>query len=179
MTQPMRQIRNCDPAKSRMNGRRTAHRCLGSEEMRSPPAQPPACGRMIKVTKAQYAPRGHHIAFVDTQTGGGGKDQSKDRGDEDQPKDCRKPHPISALFPFHRAGISITATFLHSNECRPDGRSQASTTRCVWIPRPSTPKRMTSPAFKNIGAGFTPAPTPGGVPVAMTSPACSVMKWLT
>ena len=35
-----------------------------------------------------------------------------------------------------------------------------------------------SPAFRNCG-GFMPKPTPGGVPVVMTSPGSSVMNWLT
>ena len=41
------------------------------------------------------------------------------------------------------------------------------------------PSVITSPAFSQIGFGFLPMPTPGGVPVAMMSPGCSVMKWLT
>jgi p-hydroxybenzoate 3-monooxygenase len=54
----------------------------------------------------------------------------------------------------------------------------SSTTNCVCTPSPSTDSFITSPTFRNTGSGFTPWPTPGGVPVAMTSPACSVMKWL-
>ena len=64
------------------------------------------------------------------------------------------------------------------SSARDDGSSRR-TTRWVWIPRPSTPSRIMSPGCRNTGSGFMPAPTPGGVPVAMTSPACSVMKWLT
>ena len=58
-------------------------------------------------------------------------------------------------------------------------RRQACNTRCVWMPNPSTPNRMTSLGSRKIGSGFMPRATPGGVPVAMTSPGCSVMKWLT
>jgi hypothetical protein len=57
--------------------------------------------------------------------------------------------------------------------------AQAATIRWVWVPRPSMPSRITSPTFRKTGFGLTPTPTPGGVPVAMTSPACRVMKWLT
>ena len=53
------------------------------------------------------------------------------------------------------------------------------TTLCVCTPNPSIPKRITSPRFKYSGAGFMPMPTPGGVPVVMTSPGISVMNWLT
>lgn len=49
------------------------------------------------------------------------------------------------------------------------------TTFCCCWPRPSMPSVMTSPAFKNRG-GFMPRPTPGGVPVVMTSPASSTMN---
>jgi hypothetical protein len=34
--------------------------------------------------------------------------------------------------------------------------NQACKTLCVWIPRPSTPNRITSPGCKNTGSGFTP-----------------------
>ncbi len=57
--------------------------------------------------------------------------------------------------------------------------AQASTTFCCCTPSPSTDSFMVSPTFRNTGSGLTPKPTPGGVPVAITSPACSVMKWLT
>ena len=53
----------------------------------------------------------------------------------------------------------------------------ASTTRCVCSPRLSMPRRMTSPARRYSG-GFWPRPTPGGVPVEMTSPDCRLMKRL-
>ncbi len=57
------------------------------------------------------------------------------------------------------------------------------TTFCVCVPRPSMPRCMTSPFLRNTGAGLPsflmPTPTPGGVPVVMTSPASSVMNWLT
>ena len=33
--------------------------------------------------------------------------------------------------------------------------------------------------WTSTGSGFTPAPTPGGVPVLMRSPGASVIKWLT
>ena len=49
------------------------------------------------------------------------------------------------------------------------------TTRRVWVPSPSIPSRMTSPPFRNT-LGFCPMPTPGGVPVVITSPGISVMK---
>src|ERR1700689_4616034 len=41
---------------------------------------------------------------------------------------------------------------------------------CRCSPTPSTPRVTPSPAFKNFGSGFMPRPTPGGVPVMMTSP---------
>ena len=37
------------------------------------------------------------------------------------------------------------------------------------------PSVMTSPALRYCGVGFMPMPTPGGVPVVMTSPGSSVM----
>jgi hypothetical protein len=37
------------------------------------------------------------------------------------------------------------------------------------------PTRMTLPGLRNTGSGLTPMPTPGGVPVLMTSPGSSVM----
>ncbi len=39
------------------------------------------------------------------------------------------------------------------------------------------PSVMTSPPLRKTG-GFMPRPTPGGVPVVMTSPARSSMNWL-
>jgi len=60
----------------------------------------------------------------------------------------------------------------------PDSRQAGSAItswRC-W-PNPSIPNSTTSPARKNCG-GFFPMPTPGGVPVEITSPGCSVMNWL-
>lgn len=69
----------------------------------------------------------------------------------------------------------------HSLANREPARAQAgetarqATTRWVWVPSPSIPSRMTSPPFKNT-LGFCPMPTPGGVPVVMTSPGISVMK---
>jgi len=54
------------------------------------------------------------------------------------------------------------------------------TTFWVCSPRPSMPRCITSPRFKNTGAGLpsflTPMPTPGGVPVVMMSPGSSVMN---
>src|SRR3984885_11513707 len=44
------------------------------------------------------------------------------------------------------------------------------TTFCFCSPSPSMPSVTTSPALRNIGSGFMPSPTPGGVPVMMTSP---------
>src|SRR6202030_3036964 len=46
---------------------------------------------------------------------------------------------------------------------------------CFCSPSPSMPSVTTSPAFRNVG-GFMPRPTPGGVPVMMTSPG-SRMKY--
>src|SRR5262252_9601970 len=40
-------------------------------------------------------------------------------------------------------------------------------------PSPSIPSVTTSPALRNFGSGFMPSPTPGGVPVVMTSPGSS------
>src|SRR5690606_5634799 len=59
------------------------------------------------------------------------------------------------------------------------GRKLQSSARTCWrwLPGPSIPNSMTSPAFRYTG-GFMPMPTPGGVPVEMMSPGCSVMNWL-
>ena len=46
------------------------------------------------------------------------------------------------------------------------------TTRWSCRPSPSIPSDIVSPAFRNRG-GFLPDPTPGGVPVVMTSPGSS------
>ncbi len=48
------------------------------------------------------------------------------------------------------------------------------TTFCFCAPRPSMPSVMTSPGLSHIW-GFIPMPTPGGVPVVITSPGRSVM----
>jgi len=52
------------------------------------------------------------------------------------------------------------------------------TTSWRCSPRPSMPRVITSPFFRYSG-GFMPMPTPGGVPVVITSPGISVMNWLT
>ena len=54
------------------------------------------------------------------------------------------------------------------------------TTSCRCWPRPATPRSTTSPGLRNSG-GLQPAPTPEGVPVAITSPGSKVMnslRWL-
>ena len=51
------------------------------------------------------------------------------------------------------------------------------TTSWRCSPRPSMPRVITSPFFRYFG-GFMPRPTPGGVPVVITSPGSRVMKWL-
>lgn len=43
-------------------------------------------------------------------------------------------------------------------------------TRERCSPSPPMFRIMVSPAFRKIGIGFLPAPTPGGVPVVMISP---------
>ena len=53
---------------------------------------------------------------------------------------------------------------------------RASRVRCSCSPSPSTPRRTVWPAFRNTGDGLMPMPTPGGVPVVITSPGCSVMQ---
>ena len=53
--------------------------------------------------------------------------------------------------------------------------SYPATTSCRCSPNPSMPRRMTLPGFRNTGCGLTPMPTPGGVPVLITSPGSSVM----
>ena len=51
------------------------------------------------------------------------------------------------------------------------------TTGLVSVPTPSYVHVMRSPAFSRIG-GLRAEPTPGGVPVAITSPGRSVMMLL-
>ena len=48
----------------------------------------------------------------------------------------------------------------------------------LLLAQPLDAEATTSPAFRKSG-GFMPRPTPGGVPVVMMSPGCSVMNWLT
>jgi MFS family permease len=56
-------------------------------------------------------------------------------------------------------------------------KRRQSTIRCSCTPSRELPRRMMSPARRNCG-GFCMKPTPGGVPVAMRSPASNVMKRL-
>ncbi len=49
-------------------------------------------------------------------------------------------------------------------------------TFCVCVPSFSMPRVITSPGLRNTGLGFLPRPTPGGVPVVITSPGSSVMS---
>src|SRR5262249_61546927 len=49
-------------------------------------------------------------------------------------------------------------------------RHAESTTFWHDSPNPSMPSATISPAFRYTGAGFMPRPTPGGVPVLITSP---------
>src|SRR5262249_59082175 len=66
-----------------------------------------------------------------------------------------RPHPsLSRLVVGGRAGGGYALDF---------------TTFCCCSPSPSMPRRTTSPALRNCG-GFMPRPTPGGVPVMITSP---------
>ena len=57
------------------------------------------------------------------------------------------------------------------------GHGQA-TACCFDSPSPSMPSSTTSPGLRKTGVGFKPRPTPGGVPVLMTSPGSRVMNWL-
>ena len=52
-------------------------------------------------------------------------------------------------------------------------QSQASSQRHSWVPKPSMAKLTTSPGRRNSG-GLRAIPTPGGVPVVITSPASRV-----
>ena len=56
------------------------------------------------------------------------------------------------------------------------GGGQPAQARTSWrcSPSPPMPRRITSPGFRKT-CGFCPAPTPGGVPVGMTSPGSKVM----
>ena len=47
------------------------------------------------------------------------------------------------------------------------------TTFCCCSPSPSMPSCTTSPGLRNFGCGLMPMPTPGGVPVMITSPGSS------
>ena len=54
---------------------------------------------------------------------------------------------------------------------------QAGNTFDFCSPKPAIPKVTTSPPCKYCCGDF-PMPTPGGVPVEITSPACRLMNWL-
>src|SRR5271155_5455655 len=54
------------------------------------------------------------------------------------------------------------------------GHDERSTIRFSRTPMPPISIRTTSPPLRNLG-GLKPMPTPAGVPVAITSPGCSVM----
>jgi hypothetical protein len=69
-----------------------------------------------------------------------------------------------------RPGQAVVAAFF--SYAAEDGR-----TFCFWLPRPSMPSVMTSPPLRKRG-GLKPRPTPGGVPVVMTSPGSRRMNWL-
>ena len=60
-----------------------------------------------------------------------------------------------------------------------DQRRVQACTRLVLLAQAGDAEAHPSPAFRKTGVGFLPRPTPGGVPVKITSPGCSVMKWLT
>ena len=161
-------------------GQAHGDRRLGAKQMRRPPGQPPRSRRVIEIAEPQNAPGGDHVALVDAET----------RSPRPRPRAapaCRGsaagragrvglPSPASlrlAPFPAVREGQ-------RPSRRRPEAGDQAAaTTCCVCSPRPCTPRRMVWPGLRNTGSGFMPRPTPGGVPVLMMSPACSVMKWLT
>src|SRR6185312_4624637 len=78
--------------------------------------------------------------------------------------------------PRHPAGPAR-----RSGVARVHHRHDAAVTRWRCAPRPAMPSSITSPGLRYTG-GFWPRPTPGGVPVEITSPASSVMwrlVWLT
>src|SRR5271166_3432227 len=60
-------------------------------------------------------------------------------------------------------------------EARPRQSAFHATTRCACRPSPSTPSDIVSPALRKR-CGFLPEPTPGGVPVVMTSPGSRIMN---
>ena len=108
---------------------------------------------MIEIPEVKTPPGGDHVAFVDAEPDRLGHRQPNGDASQDQPEQ-------------HPAG-QWPGNF---------NRSQAAITVCCCSPRPSTPSRMVCPTLRKIGFGFLPNPTPGGVPVAMMSPACRVMK---
>src|SRR5271165_1362205 len=101
---------------------------------------------MVEITPVQRPPGRDHVALVDPEPDGRAKGQADRGGARDQPENRRKP------------------------------MVQAATSFCSCSPNPSIPSFIVCPTFRKIGFGFFPSPTPGGVPVAMMSPAFSVMK---
>ena len=73
------------------------------------------------------------------------------------------------------AQIRDAGTLTEGHAPLPPGRA-ATTWR--WLPSFSMPSSMTSPTLRKMGSGLMPMPTPGGVPVVMTSPGCRLMNWL-
>jgi hypothetical protein len=61
--------------------------------------------------------------------------------------------------------------------CRERHVYSAALTRCRCSPRRATPSRTSFPARRYTG-GFSPCPTPGGVPVEMMSPGRRLMNLL-
>ena len=139
---------------------------------------------MVKIAKRQHSPGGYHIAFVDAETEGCGETQAQQGGGQDQPEQgtVRAP-PCTRWGQGAQARMSVVQapSFDGVSRKQPGAASRVpqaaiSVVRCS--PSPSIPSRIVWPARRNTG-GFMPAPTPGGVPVLMMSPACKVMKWLT
>lgn len=90
-------------------------------------------------------------------------------------------HRPTGLFrrnPRRRAGPARQPAGCGSQDCRQLDqalRGFQSITSCCCSPRPGMPRRTWSPFFRKRGFG-RPMPTPGGVPVAITSPGSRVMN---
>src|SRR5439155_12613087 len=94
----------------------------------------------------------------------------------------RQEPPLQVLFTSNPTTLRQD-TFQHAVKtcrfCRPESTFIGSPPPAAATPpRPSIPSSTTSPAFRYCG-GFIPKPTPGGVPVLITSPGRRVMNSLT
>ena len=146
---------------------------------------PPAAGRTDAARMSARLPMSRPSALLTPAQAEGRFSSSEQVGARPVMSTTRSPRTVTTAGPPGTPGSHARPT--RTARSRSPGRVSATVSssgiagqsathfwRCS--PSPSMARCISSPAFRNTGSGLTPSPTPGGVPVEITSPGCRVKK---